>query len=83
MQLVRGCNQYCRFCSNPASGFMLDLPTAKRQVDDFVARGYFGVSLTGGEPSLSPIVPEVAHYAADRGLHDGVSEVVWVCEGLT
>ncbi len=69
MQLVRGCNQYCRFCSNPASGYMLDLPTAQRQVDDFVARGYFGVILTGGEPSLSPIVPEVARYAADRGLH--------------
>jgi MoaA/NifB/PqqE/SkfB family radical SAM enzyme len=69
MQLVRGCNPYCRFCSNPASGYMLDLPTAQRQVDDFVARGYFGVILTGGEPSLSPIVPEVARYAADRGLH--------------
>ena len=69
MQLVRGCNQYCRFCSNPASGYMLDLPTAQRQVDDFVARGYFGVILTGGEPSLSPIVPEVARYASDHGLH--------------
>jgi MoaA/NifB/PqqE/SkfB family radical SAM enzyme len=69
MQLVRGCNQYCRFCSNPASGYMLDLPTATRQIDDFVARGYFGVILTGGEPSLSPIVTEVASYAASRGLH--------------
>jgi MoaA/NifB/PqqE/SkfB family radical SAM enzyme len=69
MQLVRGCNQYCRFCSNPATGYVLDLPTAQRQVDDFVERGYFGVILTGGEPSLSPIVPEVARYATDRGLH--------------
>jgi MoaA/NifB/PqqE/SkfB family radical SAM enzyme len=69
MQLVRGCNQYCRFCSNPASGYMLDLPTAQRQVDDFVQRGYFGVILTGGEPSLSPIAADVARYATDRGLH--------------
>ena len=69
MQLVRGCNQYCRFCSNPASGYMLDLPTACRQVDDFVARGYFGVILTGGEPSLSPIVADVARYATGCGLH--------------
>jgi MoaA/NifB/PqqE/SkfB family radical SAM enzyme len=69
MQLVRGCNQYCRFCSNPATGYVLDLPTAQRQIDDFVERGYFGVILTGGEPSLSPIVPEVARYASDRGLH--------------
>lgn len=69
MQLVRGCNQYCRFCSNPASGYMLDLDTAKRQVDDFVSRGYFGVILTGGEPSLSPIATDVARYASDAGLH--------------
>ncbi len=69
MQLVRGCNQYCRFCSNPATGYVLDLPTAQRQVDDFVERGYFGVILTGGEPSLSPIVTDVARYATDRGLH--------------
>jgi MoaA/NifB/PqqE/SkfB family radical SAM enzyme len=69
MQLVRGCNHYCRFCSNPATGYMLDLPTAQRQVDDFARRGYFGVILTGGEPSLSDIVEEVSRYASDRGLH--------------
>jgi len=69
MQLVRHCNQYCRFCSNPSSGYMLDLDTAKRQVDDFVSRSYFGIILTGGEPSLSPIVPDVTRYAVERGLH--------------
>jgi MoaA/NifB/PqqE/SkfB family radical SAM enzyme len=69
MQLVRHCNQYCRFCSNPETGWVLDLDTAKRQVDDFVRREYFGVILTGGEPSLSPIVPEVTRYARERGLH--------------
>jgi len=53
MQIVRHCNQYCRFCSNPSSGYMLDLDTAKREIDDFANRGYFGVILTGGEPSLS------------------------------
>ncbi len=69
IQLVRGCNQYCRFCSNPASGYVLDLETARRQVDDFVARGYYGIILTGGEPSLSPIVVDVARYATERNLH--------------
>ena len=47
MQLVRHCNQYCRFCSNPSTGYMLDLDTAKREIDDFAERGYFGVILTG------------------------------------
>jgi MoaA/NifB/PqqE/SkfB family radical SAM enzyme len=69
MQLVRHCNQYCRFCSNPASGWMLDLETAKREVDDFAARGYFGIILTGGEPSLSDVVPDITRYATERGLH--------------
>ncbi len=69
MQLVRHCNQYCRFCSNPETGWVLDLDTAKRQIDDFVRRDYFGVILTGGEPSLSPIVAEVTRHARDQGLH--------------
>jgi MoaA/NifB/PqqE/SkfB family radical SAM enzyme len=69
MQVVRYCNQYCRFCSNPASGWVLDFDTARRQVDDFVARGYFGIILTGGEPSLSDIIPEISRYAVARGLH--------------
>lgn len=69
MQIVRHCNQYCRFCSNPSSGYMLDLDTAKREVDDFAERGYFGVILTGGEPSLSDLIPEITRYAVSRGLH--------------
>ena len=69
MQVVRHCNQYCRFCSNPATGWMLDLDTAKREIDDFVARDYFGIILTGGEPSLSDLIPEITRYAVGRGLH--------------
>jgi len=38
-------------------------------VDDLVERGYFGVILTGGEPSLHPELPEICRYARDQGLH--------------
>ncbi|MBL8911315.1 MAG: radical SAM protein [Archangium sp.] len=69
MQVVRHCNQYCRFCSNPSSGYVLDLETAKKEIDDFAQRKYFGVILTGGEPSLSPLIPEITRYAVDHGLH--------------
>jgi MoaA/NifB/PqqE/SkfB family radical SAM enzyme len=69
LQLVRHCNQYCRFCSNPATGWTLDLDTARRAIDDFAARGYYGVILTGGEPSLSPIVEDVTRHAVGCGLH--------------
>lgn len=68
MQLVRHCNQYCRICSNPETPYVLDLQTACREIDDFAARDYQGVILTGGEPSLSEIVPEVVRYATARGL---------------
>jgi MoaA/NifB/PqqE/SkfB family radical SAM enzyme len=34
-----------------------------------VARGYFGVILTGGEPTLHPELPRIAAYASDQGLH--------------
>lgn len=38
-------------------------------VDDFVTRGYFGVILTGGEPTLHPELPKICAYARDQGLH--------------
>ncbi len=38
-------------------------------VDDFVKRGYFGVILTGGEPTLHPELPRICRYARDSGLH--------------
>lgn len=68
MQLVRHCNQYCRICSNPETPYVLDLDTARREIDDFVRRGYAGVILTGGEPSLSDIVEDVVRYAVEQGL---------------
>jgi MoaA/NifB/PqqE/SkfB family radical SAM enzyme len=68
MQLVRHCNQYCRICSNPETPYVLDYDTACREIDDFVSKGYEGVILTGGEPSLSDIVAQVVRYAVDHNL---------------
>jgi len=69
IQLLRQCNQRCLFCSNPDNERLLELSAAKEQVDDLTLRGYDGVILTGGEPTLSPIVAEVTRYAVSRGLH--------------
>ncbi len=38
-------------------------------VDDFVARDYFGLILTGGEPTLHPELPRITEYAREQGLH--------------
>ncbi len=69
IQVVRHCNHFCGFCSNPTTPYTHTFETMKVLVDDFVARGYFGVILTGGEPSLHPELPRVCRYATDAGLH--------------
>jgi MoaA/NifB/PqqE/SkfB family radical SAM enzyme len=69
LQVVRHCNHYCGFCSNPSTPFEHTLDSMRLLVDDLAARGYFGVVLTGGEPTLHPELPAIARYAKERGLH--------------
>lgn len=69
IQVVRHCNHFCGFCSNPTTPYTHDLASMRVLVDDLVRRGYFGVILTGGEPTLHPELPDIAAYAAGRGLH--------------
>jgi MoaA/NifB/PqqE/SkfB family radical SAM enzyme len=69
IQVVRHCNHFCGFCSNPTTPYTHDFASMKVLVDDFVARGYFGVILTGGEPSLHPELPDICRYASEQGLH--------------
>jgi MoaA/NifB/PqqE/SkfB family radical SAM enzyme len=69
LQVVRHCNHLCGFCSNPTSPYTHDFDSMKVLVDDLVARDYFGVILTGGEPTLHPELPRIARYARDCGLH--------------
>jgi MoaA/NifB/PqqE/SkfB family radical SAM enzyme len=68
LQVTRDCNQHCRFCSNPPSGLDRTLEEDKRLVDDFVARGYAGVILTGGEPTLVGHLPELVRHCVAVGL---------------
>lgn len=69
IQVVRHCNHFCGFCSNPTTPYVHTFETMKVLVDDLKKRDYFGVILTGGEPSLHPELPRIARYASDQGLH--------------
>jgi len=69
IQVVRHCNHFCGFCSNPTTAYHHTFETMTELVDDLVERGYFGVVLTGGEPTLHPELPRIARYARDAGLH--------------
>jgi MoaA/NifB/PqqE/SkfB family radical SAM enzyme len=68
LQLTRECHQQCRFCSNPPSGVGLTEEEMRFHVDDLVARKYDGVILTGGEPSIAPLIQPAIAYARERGL---------------
>lgn len=69
IQVVRHCNHFCGFCSNPTTPYVHTFETMKVLVDDFIERDYFGVILTGGEPTLHPELPRIARYASEQGLH--------------
>jgi len=69
IQVVRHCNHFCGFCSNPTTPYVHSFETMKVLVDDFVRRGYFGIILTGGEPTLHDELDVITRYARDQGLH--------------
>lgn len=69
IQMVRHCNQNCGFCSNPETPFFHNMDQIRSIIDDFATRDYFGVILTGGEPTLSPVLPEAIDYARQKNLH--------------
>lgn len=69
IQVVRHCNHFCGFCSNPTTAYHHTFESMARLVDDLVERSYFGVVLTGGEPTLHPELPRIAAYARAQGLH--------------
>ncbi len=68
LQLTRSCLQRCRFCSNPPTGIELSEAEMRGMIDELVAMGYDGVILTGGEPSMSPLLIPALRYARERGL---------------
>jgi len=68
IQVTRTCNQTCIFCSNPELDRETTLDDAKALVDDFIERGYDGIIITGGEPTMFCALPDLIAYAAGQGL---------------
>ena len=69
LQLTRDCYQSCRFCSNPPTGVGLTEAEMRAELDRLAELEYDGVILTGGEPSLSPLLFSALQHAASVGLH--------------
>ena len=68
LQLTRDCTQSCRFCSNPPSGVALQQDAMREAIDRLADLGYEGVILTGGEPTISPLLLPALEHAGRRGL---------------
>ena len=70
IQVTRECNQRCRFCSNPPTGIELTADAAEEMISEFAANpAYSGVLLSGGEPTVSEMLPALIERCADVGLH--------------
>ena len=69
LQLTRNCYQHCRFCSNPPTGVDLSIDEMRELIDGLAEMDYDGVILTGGEPTLSPLLKPALEYAAKKGLY--------------
>ncbi|HMV66117.1 MAG TPA: radical SAM protein [Myxococcota bacterium] len=68
LQLTRNCLQHCRFCSNPPTGVELTIEAMNAAIEDIAALGYDGVILTGGEPTMSPLLLPALERAHAHGL---------------
>lgn len=67
IQITRNCNQKCRFCSNPPSGFKdLSFEKIKRIIDRYINKKYQGVILTGGEPTLHKDLFKIIEYCRQK-----------------
>jgi len=85
IQVTRRCNQKCRFCSNPPIEVDINLKNGKKLVDDLIKRGYDGVIFTGGEPTLSPLLPKFIRYALEQNIEPRIvtnGQILCSQEGL-
>lgn len=68
LQITRACVQSCRFCSNPPSGVELEEAGVREEIDRLASVGCDSVILTGGEPTLSPLLLPAIRHAVSAGL---------------
>jgi len=68
MQVTRGCNNECVFCSNPSFEENYSLKEAKEVIDKFKKDGFNEIILTGGEPTTWKYLSELITFIRSSGL---------------
>lgn len=70
IEVVDACNVKCRVCYRKLDKNLRSLAQITRDLDDAAQlRGLHTVTLTGGEPTLHPELPEIVRLVKARGLH--------------
>lgn len=68
IRVTMPCNQRCTFCFVNRDAPDADLPALERAVDQAVAAGVEAIVFTGGEPTLSPHLPQLLARARAAGV---------------
>jgi len=80
-ELTLICNLKCLHCGSYAGACRddeLSLDECKKVADDLAALGCIRVTLSGGEPTLSPYWDELGHYLAGKGIATNVLTNGWI-----
>ena len=72
IQIIRDCNQECRFCSNPANKRIRTFKETKRFIDDLINLGYDGIIFTGGEPTLYEDLGKILKYCKKKKINSRI-----------
>ena len=79
IQVIRKCNQNCRFCSNPSNDNIMPLNKAKKFLLKYAEDKAAGVVFTGGEPTLYPHLAKAIKYAAELKLNPRITTNGQMC----
>lgn len=67
LRVTRNCNAHCRFCLAPPNGMHPGLNTLVYRIDWLLAHGVRTIHFCGGEPTLSPSLPELLIHTHTQG----------------
>lgn len=67
IELTRECNNNCRYCYQQEKIFKIDIERLKETIIEFRKKGFTCVEFSGGEPTLSPHLPDLVRLAKKEG----------------
>ena len=73
IQVIRKCNQNCRFCSNPSNEKAITAAAARKLIDKYARLNAAGIIFTGGEPTLYQGLAGLIKYTAGKNIEPRIT----------